>query len=421
MGMKGFMRNKLKVSLALIAMLCCFVSCGNNTDTNTSTGSENRATESTEVVSEVKTELKTTETVLPDDSTEQTTKQGTSEEEKMNEPAKLLYQGHASIRIQTPEGKTIYIDPFFGTGYDVPADLILLTHGHYDHTQTDLITTKADDCRTISWKEAIVSGEYQSFDLGYVKVDAVEAGYNRNHDRKECVGFILTFSNGAIVYLSGDTSTTPEMSRLSDRNLDYAFICCDGVYNMDVSEAEECARTIGAKHTIPYHMVPSDNPNGFDMSVAESFDAVGRIILQPGEELALEKEAGEEPYDMTPTAVLVVSVGDRSFTACLENNSSADAFFEKLKNGNVKIEMKDYGNFEKVGDLPWSLPTNDTSITTKPGDIILYQGNKITIYYDENTWDFTKLGSLNATDEEIREVFGGEDSITADFYLEWTE
>ena len=127
-----------------------------------------------------------------------------------------------------------------------------------------------------------------SFDLGYVKVDAVEAGYNKNHDRKECVGYILTFSNGATVYLSGDTSPTPEMSKLADRHLDYAFICCDGVYNMDVSEAAECARAIGAKHTIPYHMVPSDNPNGFDMSVAESFDAVGRIILQPGEELELE-------------------------------------------------------------------------------------------------------------------------------------
>ena len=419
--MKCFKRYKVTISLMLIVMLCCFVSCGNNTDPTTSAGAENTTAKSTEAVTEKETEAVTTETVLSEKPTEQPTEQRTSEDEKMNEPAKLLYQGHASIRIQTPEGKTIYIDPFFGTGYDVPADLILLTHGHYDHTKTDLITTKADDCRTISWKEAIVSGEHQSFDLGYVKVDAVEAGYNKNHDRKECVGYILTFSNGATVYLSGDTSTTPEMSRLADRHLDYAFICCDGVYNMDVSEAAECARTIGAKHTIPYHMVPSDNPDGFDMSVAESFDAAGRIILRPGEELTLEKEAEEKPYDMEPTAVLVVSSGNRTFSISLENNSSADAFYEKLKTGNVKLEMKDYGNFEKVGDLPWSLPTNDTSITTKPGDLILYQGNKITIYYDENTWDFTKLGTLDASEEDIREVFGGEESIIADFYLEWTE
>ena len=418
-----FKDYKGKLSLALIIMLFCFVSCGNSSDTTSSSViSESTAATSTETVSEKKTETVSSEnstdqpTELP---TESTTEQQTSEGKTMTTPSKLLYQGHASIRIQTPEGKTIYIDPFFGTGYDVPADLILLTHGHYDHTQTNLITTKTDDCRTISWKEALISGAYQSFDLGYVKVEAVEAGYNKNHDKSECVGYILTFSNGATVYLSGDTSTAPGMSELADRHLDYAFICCDGVYNMDVSEASECARTIGAKHTIPYHMVPSDNPDGFDMIVAEKLDVSGRIILRPGEELALEKE--EKPYDMDPTATLVVSVGKRTFSISLENNSSAEAFYEKLKTVNVKLEMKDYGNFEKVGDLPWSLPTNDTSITTKPGDLILYQGNKITVYYDENTWDFTKLGTLNATEEEIREVFGGEESVIADFYLEWTE
>ena len=304
--MKSIRKNKVKISVLLIVMLCCFVSCGNSADTTSSGGTESTAAKTTaaknaEAASEKKTDMVTTEAVASNDSseqltvtpteqiTEQKTDQPTSEEKTMTTPATLLYQGHASVRIQTPEGKTIYVDPFFGTGYDVPADLILMTHGHYDHTQTDLITSKADDCRNISWKEALVSGTYQSFDLGYVKVEAVEAGFNKNHNEKECVGYILTFSNGATVYLSGDTSTAPGMSALADRHLDYAFICCDGVYNMDVSEAAECARIIGAKHTIPYHMVPSDNSNGFDRSVAESFEAAGRIILSPGEELVLEK------------------------------------------------------------------------------------------------------------------------------------
>ena len=87
--------------------------------------------------------------------------------------------------------------------------------------------------------------------------------------------------------------------------------------------------------------------------------------------------------------------------------------------------MHDYGGFEKVGDLPWELPVNDEEITTKPGDIILYQGNKITIYYGENTWNFTKLGELRGgTEEDIaewKEAFGGEDDITAEFMVEWTE
>ena len=83
--------------------------------------------------------------------------------------------------------------------------------------------------------------------------------------------------------------------------------------------------------------------------------------------------------------------------------------------------MSDYGNFEKVGDLPYELPTNDEEITTKPGDIILYQGNKITIYYDENTWRFTKLGNIgNVNAEELKEVVGRGD-VTVEFSVEWTE
>ena len=107
---------------------------------------------------------------------------------------------------------------------------------------------------------------------------------------------------------------------------------------------------------------------------------------------------------------LKISVNGKELTATLEDNSSARALADLLKQGDITIEMSDYGNFEKVGDLPQSLPRNDETITTVPGDIILYQGNKITIYYDENTWDFTKLGSIdNITKEELKAILGGGD------------
>ena len=202
--------------------------------------------------------------------------------------ATLLYQGHGSVRIVTGEGKVIYIDPFMGDGYDLPADLILMTHGHYDHTREELISEKNEGCNIIKWSDALKNGEYQDYDLGFVSVETVEAGYNVNHNVSECVGFILTFSDGVKVYFSGDTSTTPSMAGFADKNIDYAFLCCDGVYNMDVDEASECAKLIGAKHTIPYHMEPVKDNSGFDMSVAERFDAPGKIIVEPGEELVLK-------------------------------------------------------------------------------------------------------------------------------------
>ena len=90
-------------------------------------------------------------------------------------PAELLYQGQASIRIVTDEGKVIYIDPYVGEGYDLPADLILVTHSHYDHNGVDRIENRNPDCRIITWKEAIQNGEHQVFDLGYVTVEAAEA------------------------------------------------------------------------------------------------------------------------------------------------------------------------------------------------------------------------------------------------------
>lgn len=69
--------------------------------------------------------------------------------------------------------------------------------------------------------------------------------------------------------------------------------------------------------------------------------------------------------------------------------------------------MSDYGGFEKVGPLGTSLPTNDTNITTEPGDVILYQGDKITVYYATNSWNFTRLGKVQGLDQdELKRILG---------------
>lgn len=200
--------------------------------------------------------------------------------------AKLLYMGHASIRIQTPEGKVIYIDPYAGEGYEPAADLILVTHGHSDHSAVEKVANRNSGCQVITWAEALEGGEHRTFDLDYVKVEAVEAGYNKNHDVSKCVGYILTLSDGVKVYVTGDTSTTKQMPQLAERKIDYAFYCCDGVYNMDTAEAARCAKTVGAKHNIPYHMIP--NNGKYDRKAAESFDAPNRLIMEEGEEIELE-------------------------------------------------------------------------------------------------------------------------------------
>ena len=94
---------------------------------------------------------------------------------------------------------------------------------------------------------------------------------------------------------------------------------------------------------------------------------------------------------------------------------------EKLSEGPVSLELYDYGNFEKVGPLPWELPRNDETITTEPGDIILYQGSQITIYYDENTWSFTRLARIEGeTRESLLEALGPSDTAVT-LWIEWSE
>ena len=96
-----------------------------------------------------------------------------------------------------------------------------------------------------------------------------------------------------------------------------------------------------------------------------------------------------------------------TLTATLNDNSSSSALVELLQKGSITIYMHDYSNFEKVGLLPATLPRNDQQITTEPGDIILYQGNQITIYYDTNSWNFTRLGKIDGiTKAELKKILG---------------
>ena len=212
--------------------------------------------------------------------------------------ARLLYQGQGSIRIVTSEGKVIYIDPYAGTGYDLPADLILVTHDDPDHNKVAKVALRSEDCRIITQDEALAGGVHQTFDLGYATVQAVEAGYNDNHDVTECVGYVITLSDGVSVYVSGDTSTTEQMPEMASWGIDYAFFCCDGAFNMDTAEASQCAALVGAAHSIPYHTKASPADPAFDLEKAMEFRAEGRLLVDMGQEIVLVRD------DAAPAATL---------------------------------------------------------------------------------------------------------------------
>jgi len=194
---------------------------------------------------------------------------------------KMYYQGHGSFRLTTDDGRIIYVDPYAGDGYDVPADLILVSHQHGDHNQINLCTQKTG-CQIISNVEALASGKYNSFNIDGIEIQAVEAS-NKNHDPKECVGFIITI-DGIKVYACGDTSKTKQMEKFANMNLDYAILCGDGFYNMSPQEATECADIIKAKHNILIHVAPGEL---FNREIAEKWEAPNKVIIEPGQEIEL--------------------------------------------------------------------------------------------------------------------------------------
>ena len=102
-----------------------------------------------------------------------------------------------------------------------------------------------------------------------------------------------------------------------------------------------------------------------------------------------------------------ITIDGRSMSATLADNVATKALVEKLAAGPITITMNNYGGFEKVGALPWSLPSADTQITTKPGDIMLYTSNNIVIFYGQNSWAYTPLGVLETSNpSEISNFVG---------------
>ncbi len=128
-------------------------------------------------------------------------------------------------------------------------------------------------------------------------------------------------------------------------------------------------------------------------------------LVAPTEEA--ETGTGQDPSDLMEANVINVEIGDRVLTATLVENSSTDALKEALSESPITVTMRDYGNMEKVGPLGMDLPRNDEQITAEAGDIILFQGNALVIYYAPNSWNFTRLGKINdVTPEALRDILG---------------
>lgn len=110
---------------------------------------------------------------------------------------------------------------------------------------------------------------------------------------------------------------------------------------------------------------------------------------------------------------MTVQIGESTFTATLEGNAAVDALVGMMENdGPVTIRMSDYAGFEKVGALGSSLPTSNSQTTTQAGDIVLYQGNQIVLFYGSNSWSYTRLGKIDDLTGWAEALGSGDVSVT---------
>ncbi|MBW2971364.1 MBL fold metallo-hydrolase [Candidatus Woesearchaeota archaeon] len=199
---------------------------------------------------------------------------------------KIEWLGHASVRITG--NKVIYIDPFQLQGAQPGADLILITHGHYDHCsiadinkilKQDTVIFATPDCTSklakLEKNNLKLVEPNKSYSLGNVKLETVCA-YNPTkqfHPKlNDWVGYIVT-ANGTRIYHAGDTDLIPEMQQIK---ADVALLPVGGTYTMDAQEAAQAANTIKPKIAVPIHWGSIVG----DKATAEKFKKLSKVEVR---------------------------------------------------------------------------------------------------------------------------------------------
>jgi len=104
---------------------------------------------------------------------------------------------------------------------------------------------------------------------------------------------------------------------------------------------------------------------------------------------------------------IYITVNNNILIVVLDENKTTQALINELKKRDITITAKEYGGFEKVGDLGFTLPTNDKEINGRPGDLLLYQGNKLSLFYGNNKYSYTKIGTvLDAEKDDLVRILG---------------
>ena len=166
---------------------------------------------------------------------------------------------------------------------------------------------------------------------------------------------------------------------------------------VSVSDATDIQRHIAdleliPDETLPYAMVSDNDELSVSDATLVQMYVAEMIDRFPAEEKQKESE-------------IVMTINGTPVTVEWEDNETVSTLREAVRDNPLTIQMSMYGGFEQVGSLGMNLPRNDTRITTEPGDVILYSGNQLVVFYGSNTWAYTRLGHItDKAQAELREL-----------------
>lgn len=139
------------------------------------------------------------------------------------------------------------------------------------------------------------------------------------------------------------------------------------------------------------------------------------ILAEPTSDSKIEKDTKETSTTMT----INITIGNVTNEIKLVDNVATKALFTKLQEGLITLSLNTNGNFEIWGTLGFSLPTANEYINGQPGDVVLYSGSNICIFYGTNSYSYTRLGKINGLSADELKAFlkGGQNNITVKLSL----
>ena len=130
---------------------------------------------------------------------------------------------------------------------------------------------------------------------------------------------------------------------------------------------------------------------------------ISRLLVAAIALLTVSCSSEEAQAQSSSNMVINITIDGKTLPINLVDNAATRELVAALQQSSITYEADDYGGFEKVGGLGRSLPTSNSQITTEPGDVILYSGNQIVLFYGSNSWSYTRLGRIQySTIDELK-------------------